>query len=155
MPNPRPGLVFCYNRASWKKRVQPHTPRCSTPLRQQLPQRLCPRHLPQCCLLSYLLQDESDVRVAAIEDTTIAEFPDRLRCEDDQGVQPFPSSFRRPARSPSPPIFENVKVQRWGQVQQADLSKNGCPYLSGEDTRSEDVLNCLLLIAEKATVWVL
>ena len=46
-------------------------------------------------------------------------------------------------------------LKMWGQVQQADLSKNGCPYLSGEDTRSEDVLNCLLLIAEKATVWVL
>ena len=47
-------------------------------------------------------------------------------------------------------------LKMWGQVQQADLSKNGCPYLSGEDTRREDVLNCLLLlIAEKTILQVL
>lgn len=64
--NPRLGLIFLLHTYLMRGK-QPRTQHCRTQSMAATPQRLCPRHLPQDCLLVYLLQHGTDVRVAAIK----------------------------------------------------------------------------------------
>ena len=106
MPNPWPGFVFLLHMHLMRGK-QLHTQQNCT--QTSSPNAFPPHHLPQDCLLVNLLQHGTSVRVAAIENAAVAHLPDRPSCEDHQGVQPFSSSFRRPACSPSPPNIRSVK----------------------------------------------
>jgi len=70
MPNSRPGLVFLLQSHQLKKDTTTPSSLQHTTTAAAPPTSLPP---PSSTLLSYLLQDEPDVQVAAIEDTTIAE----------------------------------------------------------------------------------
>ena len=96
-----------------------------------------------------LLQHRAGIHVAAIENAAVAHFPNGPSREDHQGVQPFSSSLRRSVCNPPPPILGGGKLQRRSQVRQTDPLKDGRPYLSCENTRRENVLDCLILLVAK------